>query len=138
MLWYEWLLWGVLIAIQNAMFTWTSRARNSDKILQHAIAIPIAQCVYFLCSLFALDNGIKVVREGNYAAGAAQLLLYMFCTSVGSLSSHWIALRHKKLKTKVRSSQERLKDDLVSIGFLRIGKPSRELQRVSVGSSKDA
>ena len=91
-----WCGWGFAIILQNCMFTLTSRARNSDNIWQHAITLPIAQLVYFCTGLFAIDNGIKVVREGNWKAGVAQLLLYVACTSIGSLSAHYFALKHKK------------------------------------------
>lgn len=99
----KWVVWGVLICLQNALFTLTSRARNSNNIYAHAIVIPIAQCVYILCSLFALDNGLKVIQQGNYRAGLAQLCLYICCTSIGSLSAHWLALHGKRYSKSLRT-----------------------------------
>jgi hypothetical protein len=98
-----WITWGVLIALQNAMFTWTSRARNSDSLLSHAIAIPIAQLVYFGCSLFALDNGLKVIKQHDWVAGTFQVALYVCCTSIGSLSTHWISLKAKRAKENAKN-----------------------------------
>ena len=34
----SWVLWAVMLLIQNATFTWVSRARNSKSLGYHAVA----------------------------------------------------------------------------------------------------
>ncbi len=84
-------LWFLLLVVQNAAFTWVSRARNSGSLGYHAIAAVFSNGIWF-CSQFLLIG--MVVRPGMELSSAAILLcVYIAGTVIGSVSMHYVSLR---------------------------------------------
>lgn len=95
-----WASWGVLLLLQNASFTWVSRARNSGSIWYNGVA-----------SIFS--NGIWMVGQSiiivNIAQSKAPLWLmvvfYAAVCSVGSVISQWLLMKYvEKGSRKVGAS----------------------------------
>jgi hypothetical protein len=80
-------LWVLLLIVQNASFTWVSRARNSGSDWYHAIAAVFSNGVWF-AAFFYTFAGIEIIRETGSTATAVGLgALYIVATVAGSVSS---------------------------------------------------
>lgn len=93
-------LWSLLLIVQNAAFTWVSRARNSGSYGYHAIASVFSNGVFFACNLFLIK---LVTLQG---LGVSQLLMlgaiYVASTVTGSIVMHYVSLNFlEKGKRKV-------------------------------------
>ena len=62
---WTWVSWGILLILQNATFTWITRARAGRSLLQHGLSTVIAQLIAFLTGLIALDNSIRILQGKN-------------------------------------------------------------------------
>lgn len=89
-----WILWGLLLVVQNMAFTWVSRARNSGSFSYHAVASVFSNGIWFASQLILVDSIVRVARDADWV-GAAQLgAFYTSCTVTGSILMHWISLRY--------------------------------------------
>jgi hypothetical protein len=97
-----WALWGAMLLIQNASFTWVSRARNSKSLAYHALAAVASNGVWFL------NLGVAVNKLNDaWAADSLWLLVvtalfYTTFTVIGSVGMHHI------LMTKVERGSRRV------------------------------
>lgn len=87
-----WLLWGVLLILQNASFTLVSRARNSGSLGYHALAAVGSNGIWFLSQLILVDNMLHILRDSNWSLAFVTMIFYTVCTIIGSVGMHWIAL----------------------------------------------
>jgi hypothetical protein len=84
--------WFFLLVIQNAAFTWVSRARNSASLSYHAVAATFSNGVWF-ASQFALIA--SVIRPDMTTARAVYLgAVYVAGTVLGSVLMHWFTMRY--------------------------------------------
>jgi len=73
-----------LVVLQNASFTWVSRARNTGSIKHHAIA-----------SVFSNGIWLLVIRQVVYNFDNYFLMgLYVFAAVTGSILMHWISMNY--------------------------------------------
>jgi hypothetical protein len=86
------ILWFLLLVLQNAAFTWVSRARNSGSIGYHAIAAVFSNGIWFV-SQFLL---ISMVAKPGMPLEEITLygIVYVLGTVIGSLLMHWISMRY--------------------------------------------
>lgn len=83
-------LWFLLLVVQNAAFTWVSRARNSGSYGYHAIAAVFSNGVWFV-SQFLL---IGLVAKPGMPLGEAAMLgaIYVSGTVTGSVMMHYASI----------------------------------------------
>lgn len=94
-----WILWGVLLMVQNAAFTWVSRARNSGSIPYHALASVFSNGVWILSMFIVID---KLREASGIGVIAATALFYTVFTVCGSVAMHWFSMKYlEKGKRKV-------------------------------------
>ncbi len=76
------LLWVLLLVLQNAAFTWVSRARNSGSDWYHALAAVFSNGIWLAAFFITLDmlNGIETVVDGLLIG-----LVYIVATVTGSV-----------------------------------------------------
>ncbi len=86
--------WALLLILQNAAFTWVSRARNSGSFGYHALAAVASNGVWFASQFIMIDQMLKIIRSGSWAEAAAVGVFYATCTVIGSVGMHWISLRY--------------------------------------------
>lgn len=85
-------LWFLLLVIQNAAFTWVSRARNSGSYGYHAVAAVFSNGVWFASQLILITT---VVKPGMPAGDFIKLgLVYIAGTVSGSLLMHWLSINY--------------------------------------------
>jgi hypothetical protein len=87
----QWLIWGVLLILQNAAHTATSRARNSKGAVglwYNGIASIFSNGVWFASQFFIVNMLITVKDKPTQFA--AVLTFYIILTAFGSVGSQWI------------------------------------------------
>jgi len=94
-----WVLWFLLLVLQNASFTLVSRARNSDSLFYHALASIPSNGVWFLSQFILIDNMVRIIRDSDWWFGVLVGAVYVVGTMTGSLGMHWIALHHIEKKS---------------------------------------
>lgn len=84
--------WAFLLILQNAAFTWVSRARNSGSIGYHAIASVFSNGIFFTTNLMLIGS---VVMRPNMTPSAIFALgaIYVASTVTGSVLMHIVSIR---------------------------------------------
>lgn len=82
----DWALWGVMLLIQNASFTWVSRARNSRSLSYHALASVASNGVWFLNLGLAIDK--LTAAWASWPLLAFTAAFYTAFTVAGSVGMH--------------------------------------------------
>jgi hypothetical protein len=94
------LLWFFLLVIQNAAFTWVSRARNSGSLGYHAIAAVFSNGIWFVSQFLLINMVVKPNMQVKEIITYG--VVYVLGTVIGSLIMHYVALNHlEKGKRKV-------------------------------------
>ena len=85
----NWYLWGLLLILQNASFTWTSRARNSGSVKSNAVAS------IFSNGIWMVGQSVIVVNIAQHTAPLWQMVLfYAMLTAIGSATMQWLLMRY--------------------------------------------
>lgn len=87
----EWIIWGIVLVLQNAAFTWVSRARNSGSLGYHAIAACFSNGIFILSTIIVVDKAHQAHGAQQIAELAA---FYTVFTVAGSVLMHWISMRY--------------------------------------------
>jgi len=88
------LLWGLLLIVQNAAFTLVSRARNSGSYAYHAAAAVGSNGVWFVSQFILIDALVRIIREGSWAEAIGVGLFYTACTVAGSVAMHYVSVTY--------------------------------------------
>lgn len=100
----SWLIWAVLLLIQNASFTMVSRARNSSSVAYHAIAAVFSNGVYFCVLAFAVDKIAQARNSHSPLLFIATAAFYTTFTVIGGVSAHSLLMKHiEKGKRRIGS-----------------------------------
>lgn len=79
-------LWAILLVLQNAAFTWVSRARNSGSDLYHGIAAVFSNGIWLVATFFTFDKVFyAAITDGFTLEVGGASLLYVACTVSGSV-----------------------------------------------------
>ncbi len=89
---WNWVIWAVVLLLQNAAGTVVSRARNSDNLLYHGGASIFSNGVWFISQLILVDQFTKILRNADWYAAMWLGLFYTACTMTGSIGMHWISM----------------------------------------------
>ena len=89
-----WALWAVLLIGQNFSFTLVSRARNSGSLGYHALAAVFSNGVWFVSQFILIGSIVDAIKTADVGKAIALGVFYTVCTIVGSVSSHWFAMRY--------------------------------------------
>jgi hypothetical protein len=81
-----WLTWIALLILQNAAFTWVSRARNSGSDWYHALAAVFSNGIWFAAFFITFDLIDQVVESGDVKLGIITGLVYIAATVTGSVT----------------------------------------------------
>lgn len=90
----EWLIWGVLLFLQNAAHTVTSRSRNSTSILYTAIGSVFSNGIWFASQFYIVNQ--LIAAKSNPLRFTMVLVFYILFTAAGSVFSHWYFMKWEK------------------------------------------
>lgn len=103
----DWMLWALILVIQNVSFTLVSRARNSGSLRRHMVASLLSNGVWFL-SQVVLVNEVMPMLSGS--RGAWMLAMagswYTAFTMCGAWAGHWWSLRNESGSAAVGASRK--------------------------------
>lgn len=97
-----WLIWAAILLIQNASFTWVSRARNSSSVSYHALAAVCSNGVWFLSQIVVISKITEALKSRSGWMLAATCLFYTVFTVIGSVTTHHF------LMTKIESGKRKI------------------------------
>lgn len=86
----EWLLWGCMLVLQSAAFTWTSRARASRSLGYHALASVFSNGIY-VTGLYIVVGQFQ--KAHTLGARVGICLFYTTCTVIGAVIMHYVSMR---------------------------------------------
>lgn len=87
-------LWALLLILQNAAFTWVSRARNSGSIGYHAVASVASNGVWIASQFILVDAIVRIIRQGAWHEAIGMAVFYTACTVTGSVGMHWLSMHY--------------------------------------------
>lgn len=88
------LAWGAFLLLQNAAFTFVSRARNSGSYALHATAAVTSNGVYIASQFVSLGILLDAIKNGTTAKRIGIGLFYTLFTVAGSVLMHWIGVNY--------------------------------------------
>lgn len=98
----KWVWWAVFLFLQNAAFTFVSRARNSASYSLHAIAAVCSNGVWIAGQFVSLSIIIDVIKDGSWAEKFWVCTFYTVNTVAGAVFMHWFGKTYiEKGKRKV-------------------------------------
>jgi hypothetical protein len=102
----HWLLWVVVLFLQNFSFTFVSRARNSASLSRHLLACIMSNGIWFIAMILTFGEIVDILK-GKQGIGIAMLCLvvYTAATVSGSISSHYLALITERGKSRVGANK---------------------------------
>ena len=89
----SWLLWAILLLLQDAATTVLTRAVASRSLRWHAAASVCANLVYVLGFLFLIENLLEVLRSGSAWCVIGVTVFYVTFATVGSVGAHFLSMR---------------------------------------------
>lgn len=96
------LAWAIFLVLQNASFTFVSRARNSGSYALHALAAVCSNGVFFATQLLSFGFMLDVIRIGTWTQRLGIGAFYTVFTVFGSVLMHYISSNYiEKGKRKV-------------------------------------
>jgi hypothetical protein len=97
-----WAAWAVFLVVQNASFTFVSRARNSGSYGLHAVAAVCSNGVFIASQFLTFGIMLDAMTTGSASDRVWIGGFYTVFTVIGSLSMHWISVNYiEKGKRKV-------------------------------------
>jgi len=98
----QYALWAGFLLLQNASFTFVSRARNSGSYLLHAAAAVCSNGVWFAAQFISLGIIINAMKQGTWGERIFAGVFYTTFTVAGSVAMHWVGVNYiEKGKRKV-------------------------------------
>lgn len=91
-------IWFLLLILQNAAFTWVSRARNTGNIGYAAIASIFSNSIYFVVQMLMIsfvakaDMPIKEIIE--------LVIVYTAGTTIGGVLMQWLSINYLEKRIK--------------------------------------
>lgn len=94
--------WALFLILQNAAFTFVSRARNSGSYTLHAIAAVASNGMWIASQFVSLNILLDAIHRGSWPHALAIGMFYTTFTVSGSVLMHWVGVTYiEKGKRKV-------------------------------------
>lgn len=98
----QYVAWAIFLVLQNASFTFVSRARNSGSYALHAIAAVTSNGIWIASQFISLGIILDAIKNGSWARAIAVGAFYTTFTVLGSVLMHWVGINYiEKGKRKV-------------------------------------
>lgn len=96
----QWLLWALLLVVQQASHTLSSRSRNSASYGYHAAAAVFSNGVWFVAQWMIVEVKFKAM-SGHTALMVGTFIFYVVFTVAGSVGAHWFCRKIERGSMKV-------------------------------------
>ena len=93
---FEWVIWGILLVLQNASHTATSRSRNSKSLWYTGVASIFSNGIWFASQFYIVNKLIQVKDDPVMFVGI--LVYYVALTALGSVGAQWYLMKFEKRK----------------------------------------
>lgn len=87
--------WFFLLVLQNAAFTWVSRARNSGSLSYHAVAAVCSNGIWFASNIILIGVVAKFLNDASAPNSLMVIygVIYIAGTVTGSVLMHYVSMR---------------------------------------------
>ena len=90
----KWVIWALILILQNASTTWASRARNSGSVAYHSIASICSNGVWFISFTILTDSVLKAAAQENWGNWIFLFLFYTTFTVTGATLAHYLSMTY--------------------------------------------
>jgi hypothetical protein len=89
----RYVIWALFLLLQNASFTFVSRARNSGSYSLHAVAAVLSNGIFIGAQFISVGVIIDLIKHGTWPEKVAVAAFYTTFTVAGSVLMHWVGVR---------------------------------------------
>lgn len=97
----QWIVWTLILLLQNFSFAIVSRARSSGSIGYHALAAVFSNGTWILSQLIVLKKFYDVFKTGDWTKAVPFLMFYTIVTATGSVLGHKVSMMIERGKMRV-------------------------------------
>lgn len=97
----QWIVWTLILLLQNFSFAIVSRARSSGSIRYHALTAVFSNGTWIMSQLVVLKNFYDVFKTGDWTKAVPFLIFYTIVTAAGSVIGHIVSMKIERGKMKV-------------------------------------
>lgn len=90
----EWLTWAVLLILQQASHTASSRAKNSKSLWYSGGTAVFSNGIWYGSQFFIVKNLVSALDDP--AQLFISIFFYITLTTAGTVSAHWYLLRFER------------------------------------------
>lgn len=92
----KWVLWAILLVLQQLSQTISMRSRMSASYGYHAVAAIASNGIWFASQIILVENTLQLIDTKDPFQAIAVGLFYLTWTVTGSLMGMWLAGRWEK------------------------------------------
>lgn len=92
----SWILWALMLLLQQGSSTWVGRAKSQDSSRKLAIASVVSNGVWFLSQVIIVDNITSALKSSDYVRIGYTLVFYTFFCVVGNVVAHKALLHSER------------------------------------------
>ena len=89
---HEWIIWAIILFLQQATYLFSGRAKASGSLVYSGIAGLFSHSTWFFANLYFVQS-IFQFKDSPWHVKAAVCAFYVTFTLSGTLTSQWAALR---------------------------------------------
>ena len=90
----KWVVWALILILQNASTTWASRARNSGSVAYHSIASVASNGIWFISFTILTDSVLKAASQESLSNWIFLFLFYTTFTVTGATLAHYLSMTY--------------------------------------------
>lgn len=89
----QWIVWGLILLLQNAAFVANSRARNGKSLSYHAITNLASNGIWIISQFFAVNMISIALNTSNWWLALGIFSFYVIMNLIGGLTAHSFLLK---------------------------------------------
>lgn len=90
----KWVVWALILILQNASTTWASRARNSGSVGYHSVASVASNGVWFISFTILTDSVLKAAASQSTWNWLGLFVFYTTFTVIGATLAHYLSMKY--------------------------------------------
>lgn len=81
----DWVVWAVLLILQNMAHTVTQRAKNQDKLVYTTVASVFSNGIWILSNVMMVGQIVDFTGSSNWKKGMFVVGFYVLFTTIGTV-----------------------------------------------------